>query len=135
MANILSWEDLNKMKSQDYDRINGKTNSYASLRLFNNKKSEVELILYRDRHAWCPYCQKIWLWLEFKKVPYIIKKVNMNCYGKKEDWYLQKVPSGKLPAIEFKGEIIKESDHIIYFLEEKFGQEYLLYKTKTRRWI
>ena len=121
MANILSWEDLNKMKSQDYDRINGKTNSYASLRLFNNKKSEVELILYRDRHAWCPYCQKIWLWLEFKKVPYIIKKVNMNCYGKKEDWYLQKVPSGKLPAIEFKGEIIKESDHIIYFLEEKFG--------------
>ena len=45
----------------------------------------------------------------------------MFCYGQKESWFLEKVRSGKLPAIEFKGQIITESDNIIAFLENKFG--------------
>ena len=45
----------------------------------------------------------------------------MYCYGKKESWFLDKVRSGKLPAIEFKGQVITESDNIIAFIENKFG--------------
>ena len=45
----------------------------------------------------------------------------MFCYGQKESWFLAKVRSGKLPAIEFKGRVITESDHIIAFLENEFG--------------
>ena len=45
----------------------------------------------------------------------------MFCYGQKESWFLDKVRSGKLPAIEFKGEIITESDDIIVCLENEFG--------------
>jgi len=45
----------------------------------------------------------------------------MFCYGQKESWFLEKVRSGKLPAIEFKGQIITESDDIIAFLENEFG--------------
>ena len=45
----------------------------------------------------------------------------MFCYGKKESWFLAKVRSGKLPAIEFKGQVITESDDIIAFLENEFG--------------
>lgn len=121
MTNVLSWEELGKFSIDHFDRINGNTNSYSNLRLFNHKNKEAELILYRDRHAWCPYCQKIWLWLELKQVPYSIKKINMYCYGKKEKWYLEKVNSGKLPAIELKGQIVTESDHIISFLEKEYG--------------
>lgn len=33
--------------------------------------------LYRDHAAWCPYCQKVWLQLEEKKVPYHVEKINM----------------------------------------------------------
>ena len=121
MNNILSWEELKGFSTNDIDRINGKTNSYSNLRLFNNPENSAELILYRDRHAWCPYCQKIWLWLELKQIPYKIKKINMFCYGKKENWYLNKVKSGKLPAIELKGEIVTESDFIISFLEKEYG--------------
>ena len=40
----------------------------------------------------------------------------MYCYGQKEKWYLNKVSSGKLPAIELNGKIITESDNIINFL-------------------
>jgi len=121
MSNILSWEDLSDLQSKDIDRVNGITNSYSNLRLFGNKESEAKLIFYRDRHAWCPYCQKIWLWLELKQIPYKIKKINMFCYGKKEPWFLEKVRSGKLPAIELDDKIITESDEIIYFLEKEYG--------------
>jgi len=120
-TNIYSWEELSKLSIVEFDRINGDTNSYSEIRLFNYSEKETELTLYRDRHAWCPYCQKIWLWLELKRIPYKIKKINMFCYGKKEDWYLQKVNSGKLPAIEFKGQIVTESDSIIDFLEKEYG--------------
>tara|TARA_Y100000589_G_scaffold177003_1_gene167798 strand:+ start:59 stop:1288 length:1230 start_codon:yes stop_codon:yes gene_type:complete len=121
MPNILSWEDLSEFKINDVDRVNGITNSYSNLRLFGHKEYNPKLILYRDRHAWCPYCQKIWLWLELKKVPYKIKKINMFCYGEKESWFLKKVRSGKLPAIELNGKIITESDNIIYYLEKEYG--------------
>ncbi len=121
MNNVLSWADLNKFKIDDIDRVNGINNSYSNLRLFGHDENKVDLILYRDRHSWCPYCQKIWLWLEFKKIPYKVKKINMYCYGQKEKWYLKKVSSGKLPAIELNGEIITESDNIITFLENEFG--------------
>ncbi len=121
MKKILTWEDLNKFEIEDLDRINGINNSYSNLRLFGNNENDVIVTLYRDRHAWCPYCQKIWLWLEFKRIPYRVKKINMFCYGQKEIWFLEKVRSGKLPAIEFKGQIITESDNIIAFLENEFG--------------
>ena len=121
MNNILNWSDLEKIQAEDIDRVNGPTNSYSNIRLFNHSEKEVQLVLYRDRHAWCPYCQKIWLWLELKKIPYRIEKINMFCYGDKESWYLHKIPSGKLPAIELNGNIITESDEIIWSLEKEFG--------------
>ena len=122
MNNVLSWTELSKFEIEDIDRVNGINNSYSNLRLFGHREKEVDLIFYRDRHSWCPYCQKIWLWLEFKRIPYKVKKINMFCYGHKEEWYIQKVRSGKLPAIEINGKIITESDHIITFLEKEFGK-------------
>ncbi len=121
MNGILTWTDLNKFNVEDLDRVNGINNSYANLRLFGHTENDVIVTLYRDRHSWCPYCQKIWLWLEFKRIPYRVKKINMFCYGQKESWFLDRVRSGKLPAIEFKGQVITESDNIIAFLENEFG--------------
>ncbi len=122
MNNVLSWTELRKFKIDDIDRVNGINNSYSNLRLFGHSEKELNLILYRDRHSWCPYCQKIWLWLEFKKIPYKVEKINMYCYGQKEKWYLNKVRTGKLPAIELNDEIITESDNIIIALENEFGK-------------
>jgi glutathione S-transferase len=82
---------------------------------------DVRVTLYRDHHAWCPYCQKVWLWLEEKQVPYRIEKVTMFCYGEKELWYRRKVPSGMLPAIDLNGHLVTESDDILLALEKAFG--------------
>ena len=79
MNGILTWDDLNKFEVEDLDRVNGINNSYANLRLFGHRENDVLVTLYRDRHSWCPYCQKIWLWLEYKRIPYRVKKINMFC--------------------------------------------------------
>jgi glutathione S-transferase len=117
----LSWPELEALTDFKVDLVNGLTNSQANLRLFGNAESNVRVTLYRDNHAWCPYCQKVWLWLEEKQIPYRIEKVTMFCYGEKETWYKRKVPSGMLPAIELDGRLITESDDILIALEQAFG--------------
>ena len=102
-------------------RIEGSTNAQATLRLFGRPEREVRVTLFRDHHAWCPYCQKIWLYLEESKIPYRIRKVTMFCYGEKERWYKKIVPSGMLPALQLDHSIITESDVILHHLEQTFG--------------
>ena len=121
LSNAFSWDELEKLVPNELDRIEGPNNPYSLLRLFNQPEKEVRVTLYRDHHAWCPYCQKVWLWLELKKIPYKIKKVTMRCYGEKERWYLKKVPSGMLPALEIDNRLITESDQILLALENVFG--------------
>ena len=123
----LSWEELEAwLPPQDeaalqQHRREGPTNAQARLRLFGRPESEVRVTLYRDHHAWCPYCQKVWLWLEEKRIPYRIRKVTMFCYGEKEAWFRRVVPSGMLPALELDGRLITESDVILAELERTFG--------------
>ncbi len=116
-----SWPELAALNDFFIDNVNGDTNSQACLRLFGSTAADVRVTLYRDNHAWCPYCQKIWLWLEEKQIPYRIVKVTMFCYGEKESWYQRQVPSGMLPALELDGRIITESDDILVALEQVFG--------------
>lgn len=117
----LSWTELETLTDFQIDAVNGQTSAQARLRLFGQTEADVRVTLYRDNHAWCPYCQKIWLWLEEKEIPYRIEKVTMFCYGEKESWYKRKVPSGMLPAIELDGRLITESDDILLALEQVFG--------------
>lgn len=117
----LSWSELEALTNFQLDIVNGPTNAQSRLRLFGQSETDVRVTLYRDNHAWCPYCQKVWLWLEEKQIPYRIEKVTMFCYGQKEAWYKAKVPSGMLPALELDGQIITESDDILVALEKAFG--------------
>lgn len=117
----LSWTELEALANYEVDTVNGLTNAQSRLRLFGHSESEVRVTLYRDNHAWCPYCQKIWLWLEEKQIPYRVEKVTMFCYGEKESWYKRKVPSGMLPAVELDGRIITESDDILIALEQVYA--------------
>lgn len=103
------------------DPADGPSSSQAQLRLFGQPESAVRVTLYRDHHAWCPYCQKVWLWLEERRIPYRVRKVTMVCYGEKERWYKRLVPSGMLPAVEIDGQLITESDRILEALETTFG--------------
>ena len=120
-AGPLSWAELEALVPAEPDRVNGSTNAQATLRLFGQAEGTPRVTLYRDHHAWCPYCQKVWLWLEERRIPYRIRKVTMFCYGEKESWYRRLVPSGMLPALELDGRVITESDRLLEALEQAFG--------------
>ena len=117
----LDWSALQALAAAEPDRVEGPSNAQAELRLFGQGEAAVRVTLYRDHHAWCPYCQKVWLWLEEKRIPYRIRKVTMFCYGEKESWFRRLVPSGMLPALELDGTLITESDRILEALERTFG--------------
>lgn len=121
----LSWEELEALaaplRARDQPRESGPTSAQALLRTFGAPEAAVRVTLHRDHHAWCPYCQKVWLWLEEARIPYRIRKVAMACYGEKEPWYRRLVPSGMLPTLILDGRLITESDRILEALEAAFG--------------
>jgi len=102
----------------------GPAHTDALLRLFDAKSEEdVRVTLYRDDAAWCPYCQKVWLLLEEKHIPFKVSKINMRSYGDKPDWFTRMVPGGLLPAIELDGQLMTESLPIMQVLDERFPGE------------
>ena len=93
-----------KRLARDLADPRGPPHAGASLRLFDAAdESDVRVTLYRDSAAWCPYCQKAWLFLEEKRIPYRVERVPLNAYGYKPQWYSRKVDGGKLPALELDG--------------------------------
>ena len=70
-------------------------------------------------------CQKTWMLIEEKRIPYRVEKINMRSYGKKPAAFLEKVPNGLLPAIELDGRLMTDSQRIMITLEDMFnGPEY-----------
>jgi len=120
-----TWEELlerlelvqtpdEKAFRQNLDMGSGPPTAMANLRFFNKNADEAQKVtLYRDSASWCPYCHKVWMLLEEKRIPYNVGRVNMNCYGDKPAEFLQKQPSGTLPAAVIDGRTFGTSDSII----------------------
>eukprot|EP00592_Proboscia_alata_P014537 CAMPEP_0194395272 /NCGR_PEP_ID=MMETSP0174-20130528/124330_1 /TAXON_ID=216777 /ORGANISM="Proboscia alata, Strain PI-D3" /LENGTH=569 /DNA_ID=CAMNT_0039191187 /DNA_START=749 /DNA_END=2458 /DNA_ORIENTATION=+ len=101
------------------------------IRLYDssNKEEDIRVTFYRDSATWCPYCQKVWMTLEEKRIPYRITKVNMRCYGDKPRSFLQMQPNGNIPVAEIDGVIYNQSNDILYALEAKFPESKKLVPT------
>lgn len=100
----------------------GAASPLHKLRLFDesNNEDDVRVTLYRDASSWCPYCQKVWMTLEEKRIPYRIEKINMRCYGDKPASFLRMQPSGSIPVAIIDGVTYNQSNDIMYALEEMF---------------
>lgn len=72
----------------------------------------------RRRYRASPISQKTMLLVEEKRIPMHISLVPMRSYGDKPREFMQKVPSGLLPAIEVNGQVITESQVIMELLDE-----------------
>ena len=100
----------------------GKPSPLHKLRLYDesNNEKDVRVTLYRDSASWCPYCQKVWLTLEQKRIPYRVEKINMRCYGDKPASFQRMQPSGSIPVAIIDGVTYNQSNDIMYALEEAF---------------
>jgi len=119
---VATWDALaEKSLGGGFVKPPGEADARANVRLFDEAPGTTPRVkLYRDSASWCPYSQKIWMQLEEKRVPYVLERINMRCYGAKPKSFLEKVPSGALPVIELDGQVITESSVIAGVLEEQF---------------
>ena len=101
----------------------GAPSAKASLRLFGAPPgTEPRVTLYRDSAAWCPYCQKVWMQLEEKQIPFKVEKINMRCYGDKPAWF-ERATGGLLPVLELDGKLVTDSVSIMLALERAFPEQ------------
>jgi len=67
----------------------------------------------------CPYAQRALITLQLKKLPYEV--INVGLRDKQPDWFTEtKNPLGKVPAVEYNGQIVYESLVVAEYLDEKF---------------
>ena len=85
-----------------------------------NSFSSITSTLFPLTIAWCPYCEKVWLQLEEKRIPYRIEKIPLRCYGSKPASFMKINPSGGLPVATIKGSTIAESNDIMMAIEREF---------------
>jgi len=114
-----SWEDLSSMPNFENAQplaVNGA--SYSSR---PSTSEQGKPTLYRERHGWCPYSERIWLALEVKKVDYDTVYID-NIYGR-PSWY-----RGDTPQIMWEdGKVQSESIDLLREVDKRFNGPIQLY--------
>lgn len=91
-----------------------------------------KLVLYSMR--FCPYAQRVHLMLDAKKIPYHTVYINLS---EKPEWYFEKNPLGKVPALQVPGKegvTLYESLVLADYIEEAYSaQQRKLYPTDPFR--
>lgn len=72
--------------------------------------SSKPVVLFRDTNAWCPYCQKVWVALLEKGIPFDSVLIDLR---NKPEWYGDVIESKQTPAARINGELVGESDDIM----------------------
>jgi len=101
----------------------GAASPLHDLRLIDEAKfseQDVRVVFYRDSASWCPYCQKVWMMLEEKGIPYKVERINMRCYGDKPRSFSRLQPSGAIPVATIDGVTYRQSNDIMEVLEKSF---------------
>jgi glutathione S-transferase len=54
--------------------------------------------LYRDTNGWCPFCERVWVCIRAKNLPYQERLIAL---FDKPEWYKEMVPTTQVPAVLF----------------------------------
>jgi len=87
----------------------------------------INSLLLSDTNGWCPFCERVWIAIRAKGIPYQETLVSLQ---QKPDWYKQMVPSGLVPAVLFHENeeknttrtLVWESNDILYALDAMFPE-------------
>jgi len=74
------------------------------------------VVFYRDTNAWCPFCERVYLYLLEADIGHEQTFVDISP-GKKPDWYTKVIPTGQTPSLALGGKPVWESNDIIEALE------------------
>lgn len=110
LSSVPTWQQLSTMPNFSHEipfAANGA--SFSSRPEISDKPT-----LYRERHGWCPYSERIWLALEVLGVDYDTVYID-NIYGR-PSWYF-----GDTPQMRWEnGKIQSESMDLVREVDKKF---------------
>jgi len=67
-------------------------------KLSESSSSEPVLTFYRDTNGWCPFCERVWVCIRAKNLPYQERLIPL---FNKPEWYKEMVPTTQVPAVLF----------------------------------
>ena len=129
-----TWDEIGSLLPEaerllEAERASGRgpTDVAANLRLFDLPDGATPRVtLWRDQSAWCPYCQKVILQLEEKRVPYAVRRAPMKCYAggalQKPPEFLELSKAGLLPVATIDGALYLDSASILEAVEREFPE-------------
>lgn len=140
---LLTWEQLSEIAQNNTSarrvRRPGQSPSTAPIPSSLHQlppNTDPPVLLYRDSHSWCPFCERVWFALEEKQIPFATEFIDLR---NKPKWYTDLVPTALVPAAKIEGEVVYESKHILLALEAKFGESLLpedaVEKAVAQHWI
>lgn len=98
-------------------------------RLRRPRSGDTPLTLYRDANAWCPFCHRVFFFMEQKGLRYTTERIHLQgdpAEPPKQKWYRALVPSGAVPAVRIRDEVVPESLDILERLEAEFPEPRML---------
>ena len=60
--------------------------------------------LFRERHGWCPYSERVWLALELKGIPYQTVRIENSGYGRRPSYFGGSTPQMRWDDGQMQGE-------------------------------
>lgn len=113
LSSVPTWQQLSTMPNFSHEMPFAANGASFSSRPETSDKPT----LYRERHGWCPYSERIWLALEVLGVDYDTIYID-NIYGR-PSWY-----SGDTPQMKWEnGKIQSESMDLVREVDKRFGND------------
>ncbi|CAG9467780.1 unnamed protein product [Pedinophyceae sp. YPF-701] len=99
-------------------------NPKQKVRTFGAPAAEAEKCkFYRDFCCYDPDCQRVWLYLEARRIPHTVQLVGLRHYGGVSEELKQAgVPNGAPPAIKLDGTFYYGIDRILEALDSKYPE-------------
>ena len=117
-----------------WDAIAATASKWAAAR--QPRSDDVPLTLYRDANAWCPFCHRVFYFMEQKGLRYHTERIHLGGDPReppKQTSYLREVaPRGNVPALRIRDEVILESLDILRVLEREFPDEHATHTDEDR---
>jgi len=88
------------------------------------RAGDVPLVLYRDANSWCPFCHRVFFFMEQKQLRYVTECIHLGGDPReppKKLSYLRDIaPRGNVPALRIRDEVVLESLDILHVLDREF---------------
>ena len=108
-----------------WDAVAAVSSTWAAAR--RPRTDDVPLTFFRDANTWCPFCHRVFFYIEQKRLRYTTERIHLGGDPReppKSAAYLREIaPRGNVPALRIGDRIVLESLDILRVLDREFPAE------------